>query len=56
MVTNIYKQIKNLKNFRIAYELTLCDPFLAKLVEKFYTVHIKLMKDWGHYNEKDVKF
>lgn len=40
----------------MAYELTLSDSFLIKALEKYYTVHIKLMKDWGEYNEKNVQF
>ena len=38
----------------MAYELTLCDPFLAKMLDKYYTVHMKLMRDWGFYDEKTV--
>lgn len=31
----------------MAYELALTDSFLIKALEKYYTVHMKLMKDWG---------
>jgi len=48
--------LKNLRNFRISFELSLCDNNLAKLIEKFYLVHMKLMKDWGEYDEKLVRF
>lgn len=52
MVKKIDQQLKNLKNFRISYELVLCDNYLAKLLEKYYTIHMKLLRDWGDYNEK----
>ena len=46
--------MKKLKPFRIAYELTLCDGNLAKLLEKFFTVHMRLMKDWGKFDARNV--
>lgn len=49
------KELTILRPYRIAYELILCDNNLAKTIEKFYTVHMKLMKDWGKYDEKKVK-
>jgi hypothetical protein len=48
--------LKSLRALRIAYELALCDPHLAKILEKYYTMHIKLMRDWGEFNPKLVKF
>jgi hypothetical protein len=56
MVPRIEKELKVYKNLRMAYELTICDPYMVKLLEKYYTVHIKLMKDWGDYNESEVRF
>lgn len=26
------------------------------MLEKYFTVHMKLMKDWGDYSPKEVKF
>ena len=49
-------ELKNLRNFRIAFELALCDYNLAKLIEKFYLVHMKLMRDWGEYDEQKARF
>ena len=49
-------ELKILRNFRIAYELALCDQTLAKLAEKFYAVHMSCMKIWGNFEEKQVKF
>lgn len=40
----------------MAYELSLCDMNLARLLEKFYMIHMKLMKDWGEYDEKQARF
>lgn len=40
----------------MAYELCLCDQSLAKLLERFFTVHMKLMKDWGEYDPVKVLF
>jgi hypothetical protein len=40
----------------MAYELTLCDMNLARALEKFYMVHMKLMKDWGDYDSVNVRF
>lgn len=37
-------ELKNMKAYRIAYELVLCDQTLAKSIEKFYQVHMKLMR------------
>lgn len=34
----------------------LCDTYLAKLLEKYYLIHMKLMRDWGEYNDKEVRF
>ncbi len=48
--------MKILKPFRIAYELVLTDINLSKALEKFYIVHMRLMKDWGKYDEKNAKF
>jgi len=49
-------EMTNLKNYRLSFELALCDQALAKLLEKFFTVHIRLMQVWGEYDEKAVKF
>jgi len=38
-----------LKGYRIAYELTLSDSFLAKLLEKYYSVHMQLVRSWGTF-------
>ncbi len=48
-------ELKTLKAFRIAYELVLCDHTLAKSIEKFYQVHMKLMRQWGGFDEKQMK-
>lgn len=47
----IEKEITHLKPIRMAYELALCDNNLAKLLEKFYLVHMHLMKLWGEYDQ-----
>jgi Ubiquitin elongating factor core len=52
----IDQEMKNLKNYRLGFELALCDQALAKMLEKFFTVHIQLMREWGEYDEKTVKF
>ena len=49
-------ELQKLKPFRIAYELVLCDPNLAKVLEKFFIVHMQLMKDWGQYDAKTCRF
>lgn len=36
--------------------MTLCDSNLAKLLEKFFTVHMRLMKDWGEFDAKNISF
>ena len=51
MVEKCEAELKHLRNFRISYELALCDQNMAKMIEKFYLVHMKLMKDWGEYDE-----
>jgi hypothetical protein len=56
MLSKFDHELKILRNFRIAYELTLCDQTLAKLAEKFYAVHMSCMKIWGNFEEKQVKF
>ena len=56
MIEKYDAEIKHLRNFRIAYELALCDMNLARMIEKFYLVHMKLMRDWGEYDEKQVRF
>lgn len=48
--------MKILRPLKFSYELSLCDSSLAKLVERFYTVHLRLMRDWGEYDPKEVKF
>lgn len=50
------EELKKLKSFRMAYELSLCDMNLARLLEKFYMIHMKLMKDWGEYDDKNARF
>jgi len=55
MVSKIDHELGILKPFRIAYELVLTDNNLAKQVEKFYALHMKLMRDWGGFDEKRVK-
>lgn len=40
----------------MAYELQLCDPYVIKMLEKYYTIHIKLMKEWGNFDEKEYVF
>jgi hypothetical protein len=55
-VSKIDYELGILKPFRIAYELVFCDNNLAKLLEKFYTCHMRLMKDWGEYDDKNVRF
>ena len=39
----IENELKILKPFRVAYEMMLADSNLDKAMEKFYTVHMKLM-------------
>lgn len=56
MVDKIDKEIAHLRPFRIAYELALCDNSLAKLTERFYTVHLRLMREWGEFDEKGMRF
>ena len=51
MVEKYEAELKHLRNLRISYELALCDQNMAKMIEKFYLVHMKLMKDWGEYDE-----
>lgn len=52
----IDNELKNLRSFRLAFELALCDQNMAKMIEKFYLIHMKLMRDWGEYNEKNCRF
>jgi hypothetical protein len=55
-VEKIEEEIKKFRTFRMAYELCLCDNHLAKLLEKLYTVHIQLLKNWGMFDAKEVCF
>lgn len=43
-------ELKNLKAFRIAYELILIDSNLSKSLERFLTVHLRLMREWGNFD------
>ena len=52
MVEKIDSELKHLKPFRIGYELSLCDSNLAKLLEKFYMTHMRLMRLWGNFDQK----
>ena len=45
-----------MKPFRIGYELALCDANLAKLIEKFFVPHMRLMREWGHLDLKSMRF
>jgi hypothetical protein len=54
ILQKIEEQLTLMKNFRMAYELALCDSFLIKALEKYYTVHIKLMKNWGNYHNSII--
>ena len=56
IVAKIEKEINHLRPYRIAYELALCDNQLAKLLEKFFTVHMRLMRVWGEYEPKHHRF
>ena len=56
MLTRIEDQIRMLKNFRMAYELVLVDPYLTKMIQTFYTMHMKLMQEWGEMNPKILRF
>lgn len=55
MIQKIEFELNILKPYRIAYELILSDNTLAKSIEKFYTVHLKLIREWGRFDEKRVK-
>ena len=44
------------KPFRIGYELALCDANLARLIEKFYATHMRLMRKWGNLDFKTMRF
>lgn len=56
MLDKYEAEIKHYKDLRISYEISIMDPHLTKMLEKFYIVHIKLMKDWGEYQENQAQF
>jgi Ubiquitin elongating factor core len=56
MVQKYDNELKILKSFRIGYELALCDMNMAKMIEKFFGTHMKLMRDWGHLDTKWIRF
>lgn len=56
MVEKFENELKILKPFRIAYEMVLTDSYLDKTIEKFYTVHMRLMQNWGEFNKNSFKF
>jgi len=39
-MARIDEEMQKLKAFRISYELTLADPFLARMLQHLYGVHI----------------
>ncbi len=44
LLSKIENELKVLKSFRMTYELVICDPYLAKSIDRFFTVHMKLMR------------
>ena len=45
-----------MKNYRLSFEMMLCDQQLAKTIEKFFTVHMHLMRDWGDFDLSKALF
>ena len=48
--------MKNMKNYKTSFEMMFCDQYLAKTIEKFFTLHMRLMKDWGEFDGLKAKF
>ncbi len=56
MLEKIDHELALLKQFKVSYELTLGENGLAKMLEKFFTVHMKLMREWGNMDKLEVCF